>query len=130
MYLVNQLKWDQVHYKWNDIKFDSTYQQYLLETYGITAIEGRVLWGYVIEVTVVPGPPPVLGGAGPTEDYPKQKQRKKIKLIFIMEGLRKEEVKNLKEKKAKVKYVGDIKNNIEEQLGTKIILKDVQIIKG
>lgn len=47
-----------------------------------------------------------------------------------MEGLRKEEVKNLKEKKAKVKYVGDIKNNIEEQLGTKIILKDVQIIKG
>ena len=129
MYLANQLKWDQVHYKWNDIKFDAAYQQYLLETYGITSIDGRVLWGYVIEVTVVPGPTVQLNG-GPTEDYHRTKQRKKIKLIFIMEDLRKEEVKKPTDKKIKVRYLDNIKNHIEEQLDTKIILKDVQIIKG
>ena len=131
MYSVRPLKWRETHNKWSDIKFPEPYQQYLLETFGLTIVNGRVLWGHVVEVTVAPVGP---GGAG--EDIPygpkgeKKKKCKEIKLIFIMGDLHKEQTKEKCEDKISVKAVTDIKNNIEEQLGTKIQLSDVQIIKG
>lgn len=129
MYVATELKWNQVHYKWNDINFGPAYQQYLLETYGIIAINGRVLWGYVIEVTIIPEPGTGQQGGAPG-DYPEQKRRKKIKLIFIMEDLQKEQTKIPVTKKMSVGYVGDIQNYIEQQIDAKITLRDVQIIKG
>lgn len=128
MYSVRQLKWNEVHEKWNDIKFPEPYQQYLQETFGLTIVNGRVLWGHVVEVTILV---PQQGG-GPTDDGIggiRKKRRKKIKLIFIMGDLRSEETKEVKDI-VSPKIVSDIQNKIEEQIQTKISLKDVQIIKG
>ena len=128
MYVTHEIKWKGAHYKWNDFKLDSLYQQYLLETYGITVVDAKVIWGKVFTVEIVIQP----GGAG--EDYgpgakEKKKVREKIKLIFIMGDIHTEEVKEVNDK-VSAKLISDIKNKIEEQLDTKITLRDVQIIKG
>lgn len=129
MYSVRPLKWSEVHNKWNDIKFPEPYQQYLQDTFGLTIVDGRVIWGHVVEVTVVTVP---AGGGG--EDIPsgvkKKKPCKKIKLLFIMGDLRIDQTKEKCKDKIPVGAVLDIQNNIQEQLGAKITLSDVQIIKG
>ena len=132
MYSVRQLKWGEVHAKWNDIKFPEPYQQYLQDTFGLTVTNGRVLWNHVVEVTLAPAP---TGGAGEdiSPSLPSKKKKKKckeIKLIFIMGEASSETIKEKCENKISIKAVKNIKNNIEEQLGTKITLSDVQIIKG
>ena len=129
MYSIKQLKWNEVHEKWNDIKFPEPYQQYLQETFGLTVTNGRVLWGHVVEVTLIPtgGPGGVWGGA------PKGKKKiacKEIKLIFIMDDLREDQTKLKCKDKVSVKLVSDIQNHIEQQFETKIVLSDVQIIEG
>jgi hypothetical protein len=128
MYSVRQLKWNEVHSKWNDIKFPEPYQQYLQEAFGLTVTNGRVLWGHVVEVTLVPTGQ--VGGKAPDEKKPKKKdQCKEIKLIFIMDDIHKEQTKYVQDN-VSAKLVSDIQNNIEEQLQTKISLSDVQIIEG
>ena len=128
MYVVSEIKWDQAHYKWNDFRLDSVYQQYLLETYGITVEDSRVIWGkvFTVELIVVP-----QGGAGEDASLggKKKKKPKRIKLIFIMDDLYVKQEKEIKDIIAP-KIISDIENNLTEQLGTKITLKDVQIIKG
>tara|TARA_R110000868_G_scaffold163126_2_gene395262 strand:+ start:377 stop:766 length:390 start_codon:yes stop_codon:yes gene_type:complete len=129
MYFARQLKWNEVHNKWNDIKFPEPYQQYLQQTYNITVTNGRVIWGHVIEVILVPesvGGPSDFGGA----PGKKKKPCKEIKLIFIMDDLRKDQKKLKCKDKVSVKLVSDIQNHLEQQFETKIILSDVQIIKG
>lgn len=128
MYTVKQLKWNEIHSKWNDIKFPEPYQQYLQEVYGITIDNGRVLWGHVIEVTIQEA---IQQGGAPSEvsGGKKKKVRKKIKLIFIMGEIRSEETKEVKDL-ISPKIISDVQNKIEEQINTKISLKDVQIIKG
>ena len=131
MYSVRQLKWSEVHNKWNDIKFPEPYQQYLQDTFGITITEGRVIWNHVVEVVevtidVTPGG----GGKDYSQDGTwKKKERKKIKLIFIMGELHKQEEKEVSDIMSP-QIVSDIRNKLEEQLKTKITLTDVQIIKG
>jgi len=131
MLQATQITWDQANNLWNDYKLGDLYTQYLLETYGITVdAGGHVIWNHVlnvIEVTVI-----VPGGAGDDSGIfgaKKKKKKKYIKLIFIMEELRKDEIKEVNEL-ISVKAVTDIQNKIEEKLGTKISLTDVQIIKG
>jgi hypothetical protein len=130
MLQATQITWNQANNLWNDYKLGDLYTQYLLDTYGITVeAGGRVIWNHVlnvIEVIIIPG------GAGEDDSTgggKKKKTRKKIKLIFIMGDLYKEETKIFNEK-VNVKVVSDIQNKIEEQLKTKISLSDVQIIKG
>jgi hypothetical protein len=129
MYSIRELKWGEVHNKWNDIKFPEPYQQYLLDTFGLTVTEGRVLWGHVVEVTLVS-----QAGAVDESTIPggtkKKESCKEIKLIFIMGDLRKTQMKLKCKDKKSVKLIDNIQNNIEEQLQTKITLSDVQIIKG
>jgi hypothetical protein len=129
MYVVHEIKWDKAHYKWNDFRLDSVYQQYLLETYGITVEDARVIWGkvFTVEIVIVP-----QGGAGEEVGIggkKKKKKPKRIKLIFIMDDLYVKQEKEVKDIIAP-KIISDIENNLTEQLGTKITLKDVQIIKG
>lgn len=128
MYTVTKIKWNQPHQKWSTFNLGPLYQQYLLDTYGITVQNGRVIWKHVLEVVIVPagGAPGDTGLAGPEK---KKKRRKKIKLIFIMGDLREEETKVVNEE-ASVKMIKDVQNLIEQQLQTKITLSDVQIIKG
>lgn len=129
MYSVRKLKWGEVHNKWNDIKFPEPYQQYLLDTFGLTVTEGRVLWGHVVEITLIQ-----QGGAVDESTIPggvkKKEADKKIKLIFIMGDLHETQTKLKYKDKKSVKLINNIQNNIEEQLQTKITLSDVQIIKG
>jgi hypothetical protein len=129
MYSIRELKWGEVHNKWNDIKFPEPYQQYLLDTFGLTITEGRVLWGHVVEVTLVS-----QAGAVDESTIPggtkKKESCKEIKLIFIMGDLHKTQMKLKCKDKKSVKLIDNIQNNIEEQLQTKITLSDVQIIKG
>lgn len=129
MYSVRPLKWSEVHNKWNDIKFPEPYQQYLLDTFGLTVTEGRVLWGHVVEVTLAQ-----QAGAVDDSTIPggikKKEACKEIKLIFIMGNIHKTQTKLKCKDKKSVKLINDIQNNIEEQLQTKITLSDVQIIKG
>ena len=117
MYSVRPLKWSEVHNKWNDIKFPDLYQQYLQDTFGLTVINGRVLWGHVVEVTLVPvGPPPGAIDESTLGGVKKKKACKKIKLIFIIGDLRETQTK-LKCKDTKsVKLINNIQNNIENQL--------------
>jgi hypothetical protein len=131
MLQATQIRWNEAHNLWNDFKLGDLYTQYLLETYGITVESGgRAIWNHVlnvIEVTVV-----IPGGAGPDTGIfggKKKKRKRTIKLIFIMEDLRKDEIKEVNEL-VSVKAVSDIQNKLEEKLGTKISLSDVQIIKG
>ena len=131
MYNVRELKWNEVHNKWNDIKFPDPYQQYLQDTFGLTVTNGRVLWGHVVEVTLVPTPTQgVVGGAPYPEAKKKKKACKEIKLIFIMDDTKHEQVRLKCKDKVSIKAVKDVQNHIEEQLKTKITLSDVQIIKG
>jgi hypothetical protein len=130
MYSVRQLKWSEVHNKWNDIKFPEPYQQYLQDTFGITITEGRVIWNHVVEVTLVPVQDGVFGGPTDTGREKKKKKCKEIKLIFIMEDLTNTQIKTVCKDKILVKLASSVQNKIEEQLGTKITLKDVQIING
>ena len=72
------------------------------------------------------------GGAG--DDYgmfgtKKKKNKKQIKLIFIMDSVHTEQTKEVKDIIAP-QIVSDIRNKLLEQLQTQISLKDVQIIKG
>jgi hypothetical protein len=129
MYLARKLKWGEVHNKWNDIKFPEPYQQYLLDTFGLTITEGRVLWGHVVEVTLSQRKGAVDDSTIPSSTK-KKEACKEIKLIFIMDDLRKTQTKLKCKDKKSVKLINDIQNNIEEQLQTKITLSDVQIIKG
>jgi hypothetical protein len=132
MLVATQISWDKANYLWSDFAFGNTYAQYLLETYGITVeATGREIWNHVlsIEVIVVPIFP---GGAGDDNlaiSGRKKKVKNKIKLIFIMGDVRKDEVKEVNDT-ISAKLVSDIQNKIEEQLQTKISLSDVQIIKG
>lgn len=129
MYVTHEIKWGKARYKWNDFKLDSVYQQYLLDTYGITVENAKVIWGkvFTVEIVVVP-----QGGAG--EDYgvggkKEEKKKKRIKLIFIMGDVEKVLEKEVSDLVAP-EIISDIKNKIQEQTGTKISLSDVQIIKG
>ena len=130
MYSTRQLKWGEVHNKWNDIKFPEPYQQYLLDTFGLTVVDGRVLWGHVLEVTLVPSGGAVDETGGVFGDKKKKEQCKKIKLIFIMDDTKRDQTKLKCKDKVSIKAVKDVQNHIEEQLKTKITLSDVQIIKG
>ena len=130
MYSVRQLKWNEVHNKWNDIKFPEPYQQYLQDTFGLTVVDGRVLWGHVVEVTLVPVQEGAFGGPTDIAREKKKKKCKEIKLIFIMGDIENTQVKQKCKDKVSVKLVSSLQNKIEEQLETKITLKDVQIIKG
>jgi hypothetical protein len=132
MYTATQIKWSEAHNKWNDYKLGDLYTQYLQDTYGITVeAGGRVIWNHVlnvIEVTIETKP----GGGG--KDYSqdgtwKKRERKKIKLIFIMGELHKQEEKEISDIMSP-QIVSDIRNKLEEQFKTKISLSDVQIIKG
>ena len=132
MLQATQIKWEQAHNLWNNYKLGDLYTQYLLETYGITVeAGGRVIWNRVLNVIEVIITIP--GGAG--EDYglpggkKKKKTKRRIKLIFIIDDYRKEQVKEVNED-ISAKVISDIQNKIEEQIGTKISLSDVQIIKG
>ena len=130
MYVTHEIKWNLAHYKWSDFKLDANYTQYLLETYGITVVDNKVLWGKVFTVEVIIQP---QGGAG--EDYgmggvKKKKECKKIKLIFIMGDLRKEEEKEKCDTIVAPEIISDITNKLTERLNTKISLSDVQIIEG
>jgi hypothetical protein len=129
MYSVRKLKWSEVHNKWNDIKFPEPYQQYLRDTFGLTIVNGRVLWGHVVEVTLVPVDLGIGGAPGGVE-LKKKKKCKEIKLIFIMGDIEQKQVKEKCEDKISVKLLSSLQNKIEEQLETKITLKDVQVIKG
>jgi hypothetical protein len=131
MLQATQIKWEEAHNLWNDYKLGDLYTQYLLDTYGIIVdTGGHVIWNHVlnvIEVTII-----IPGGAGEDDGIggkKKKKVQKKIKLIFIMGDLHKEETKVINDI-VNVKAVSDIQNKIEEQLKTKISLSDVQIIKG
>ena len=125
---VTEISWNSAHYKWNDFKLDANYTQYLLDTYGIIVVDNKVIWGkvFTVEVVVVP-----QGGAGEDAGLggKKKKKPKRIKLIFIMDDLYVKQEKEIKDIIAP-KIISDIENNLTEQLGTKITLKDVQIIKG
>lgn len=129
MYSVRKLKWSEAHNKWNDIKFPEPYQQYLLDTFGLTITEGRALWGHVVEITLIS-----QGGAVDESTIPggtkKKEAYKEIKLIFIMGNINKTQIKLKHKDKKSVELINSIQNNIEEQLQTKITLSDVQIIKG
>ena len=133
MLTASQISWENAHYLWNDFKFGNLYTQYLFETYGITVEStGREIWNHVLTVTLIGVPEVIVGGAG--DDTlgirgRKKKVKKKIKLIFIMGEVRKDEVKEVNDT-ISAKLVSDIQNKIEEQLQTKISLSDVQIIKG
>jgi len=130
MYVVRQLKWNEVHDKWDTFKLGALYQQYLQETYGITVTNGRAIWNHVIEVTLVPQPTGGTGdiwGGAPSK---KEKACREIKLIFIMDDLRKDQTKLKCKDKISAKLVSDIQNHIEQQFETKIVLSDVQIIEG
>ena len=132
MYSAKKLKWNEVHNQWNDIKFSEPYQQYLQDIFGLTVTNGRVLWGHVVEVTLIPEPTQgVVGGKAPDEK-PKNKkdQCEEIKLIFIMDGTEHKQTKLKCKDKVSIKAVKDVQNHIEEQLKTKITLSDVQVIKG
>ena len=132
MLQATQIKWNEAHNRWDDFKLGDLYTQYLFDTYGITVESGgRVIWNHVLNVIeigiVVP-----IGGAGPDmapSGRKKKKEKKKIKLIFIMGEVRKEETKQVNNT-ISAKIVSDIQNKIEEQLQTKISLGDVQILKG
>ena len=130
MYNVRELKWNEVHNKWNDIKFPDPYQQYLQETFGLTITNGRVLWGHVVEVTLIPEPTGGPGGVWGGAPGKKKIACREIKLIFIMDDLRKDQMKLKCKDKISVKLVSDIQNHIEQQFETKIVLSDVQIIEG
>jgi len=129
MLTAEKIAWNQARYFWSDFKLGADYQQYLLDVYGITVdAGGRVIWNHVLNVIEIAIQ---LGGAPP---YPDQlqgltkKAKKRVKLIFIMEGKEKTQIKEIKNiSKA---AIFDIQNHIEEQLKTKVTLSDVQIIKG
>jgi hypothetical protein len=131
MLQATQITWDQANNLWNDYKLGDLYTQYLLDTYGITVeAGGRVIWNHVLNVIeviiTIPGGAGEEGGIGGKK---KKKAKRRIKLIFIMGDLRKEEAKEVNEL-VSVKALTDIQNKIQEQIGTKISLSDVQIIKG
>lgn len=132
MLQATQIKWSEAHNKWDDFKLGDLYTQYLFDTYGITVeAGGRVIWDHVLRVIEVTINVPI-GGAGEDFGYlakEKKKEKKKIKLIFIMGEVRKDETKQVNDT-ISAKIVSDIQNKIEEQLQTKISLSDVQIIKG
>jgi len=131
MLQATQITWDQANNLWNDYKLGDLYTQYLLDTYGITVeAGGRVIWNHVLNVIeviiVAPGGAGEEGGIGGKKE---KKAKRRIKLIFIMEDLYKEEAKEVNEL-VSIKALTDIQNKIQEQIGTKISLSDVQIIKG
>lgn len=132
MLQATQIKWSEAHNKWDDFKLGNLYTQYLFDTYGITVeAGGRVIWDHVLNVIQI-GIEIPISGAGPDmipSGRKKKKEKKKIKLIFIMGEIRKEETKDVNDI-VSAKIVSDIQNKIEEQLQTKISLSDVQIIKG
>jgi len=133
MLVATQISWDKANYLWSDFAFGSLYTQYLLETYGITVEStGREIWDHVLAIEVVVIPVGPIGGGGDDGmgiGGRKKKVKNKIKLIFIMGEVRKDEVKEVNDT-ISAKLVSDIQNKIEEQLKTKISLSDVQIIKG
>ena len=131
MLQATQITWDQAHNKWDDYKLGDLYTQYLQQTYGVTVeAGGRVIWDHVLNVIEV-----IINvnGAGDDEGGvfggKKKRIKKKIKLIFIMGDLHKDETKIVNDI-VNVNMVKDIQNKIEEQTRTKITLSDVQIIKG
>lgn len=132
MLVATQISWDKANYLWSDFQFGSLYAQYLLETYGITVeASGREIWNHVLSIEVIVSPV-IFGGAGDSTlgiGGRKKKVKNKIKLIFIMGEVRKDEIKEVNDT-VSAKLVSDIQNKIEEQLKTKISLSDVQIIKG
>jgi hypothetical protein len=132
MLQATQIKWNEAHNLWSDFKLGDLYTQYLFDTYGITVeAGGRVIWNHVLRVIEVEITIP-FGGAGDDFGYlakEKKKAKKKIKLIFIMGDVRKDETKEFNDT-ISAKIVSDIQNKIEEKLETKISLSDVQIIKG
>ena len=126
MLTEQKITWGNAHYLWNDFKLGTEYQKYLFDVYGITVENGgRVIWNHVFNVVEV-----IIGGGGAPQGVigGKTKVRKKIKLIFIMGDIHKEQTKIQSDISPAV--VTDIQNHIEEQLQTKITLSDVQVIKG
>jgi hypothetical protein len=132
MLQATQIKWSEAHNKWDNFKLGDLYTQYLFDTYGVTVeAGGRVIWDHVLNVIQI-GIEIPIGGAGLDmlpSGLKKKKEKKKIKLIFIMGEVRKDETKQVNDT-VSAKLVSDIQNKIEDQLQTKISLSDVQIIKG
>jgi hypothetical protein len=132
MLTEQKITWGNAHYLWNDFKLGTEYQQYLFDVYGITVENGgRVIWSHVfnvVEVTISPIVPGAFDETGGIFRKEKKKEKKKIKLIFIMGDVEKTEIKEIKSIPSAA--ITDIKNHIEEQLQTKVTLKDVQVIKG
>jgi hypothetical protein len=123
---VTEINWDEANYNWDTFYADQYYASYIEAEFGI-AVPGPpygVLWDHAISLTI----------AFPSGyDYQdqqlgkKEKKRKKIKLIFMIDDLEKvfEKEKNTQ---VKVEFKQNVENILTEKFGQKIILEDVQII--
>lgn len=123
---VTEINWDEANYNWDTFYADQYYASYIEAEFGI-AIPGPpygVLWDHAIALTI----------AFPSGyDYQdqqlgkKEKKKKKIKLIFMIDDLEKvfEKEKNTQ---VKVEFKQNVENILTEKFGQKVILEDVQII--
>jgi hypothetical protein len=122
---VEQINWDEANVNWDSFYADEYYSKYLKSEFGID-IPGppyEVLWDHAVILTI---------GFPSGYDYQDQQtdkkiQKKKIKLIFMIDDLTKVFEKD-KNDQVKVDFKNQVENQLSEQFGQKVILEDVQII--
>jgi hypothetical protein len=125
---ITDITWDQATGNWDAFYADQYYAQYILDAYGIEVPPPyEILWDHAIKITVSF---PDLGGASsPTITWSNQreKEKKKVKLIFIIDDLEKVFEKD-KNNQVKVEFKDRVENILTEKFNQKVILEDVQII--
>jgi len=127
---ITDITWDQATDNWDTFYADQYYGQYILDTYGIEVPPPYgVLWDHAIEITI--SFPDLGGGSNPIITWSNQgeKQKKKVKLIFIIDDLEKVFEKD-KNNQVKVEFKDRVENILTEKFNQKVILEDVQIIHG
>lgn len=125
---VNDITWDNANQNWDTFYADQYYSQYLQAEYGITipSPPDAVLWDHAVVLTI--GFP--AGSTVPTISWSKsEKEKKKVKLIFIIDDLEKVFEKD-KNNQVKVEFKDKVENILTEKFNQKVVLEDVQIIHG
>ena len=122
---VEQVNWDQALVNWDAYQSDRYYARYLEHEFNkiIPNPPNDVLWDHAVILTI--SYPSSFDYQDQQKD--RQKSRKKIKVIFMMDDLTKvidKEKNNL----VKANFKDKVENILTEKIGQKVILEDVHII--
>jgi hypothetical protein len=122
---IEYVNWDEANYNWDTFYADDYYAQYIQAEFGIE-LPGppyEVLWDHAVVLTI--GFP--SGFDYQDQQLGREKKKKKIKLIFMIDNMEKVFEKD-KNNKVRVEFKNQVENQLSEQFGQKVILEDVQII--